>query len=148
VNIFRKVYSVVGALLVVEFLAQFFFIGILIFAITQANDDARSVYAAAYGNDVMAGGTLHVINGFIVIPITTLILIGLSFAARHSWKTTGLTSLLFLLLVVQAPLGTFFGAIHLHPLIAGLHPVNGTIMFGLGLWLLVTRWAFGKRGET
>jgi Family of unknown function (DUF6220) len=85
---------------------------------------------------------LHGINGILLIPTTILVLIMLSFAARHPWKTTGLTALLLLLLVFQFALALIgFQHSDLAP-IAGLHGLNAVLLVGLGLRLTWQRWAF------
>lgn len=146
---FSKAYSVLSTLLVVEFLAQFFFIGVAIFTVTQVPDDANSIYTALNGDTSMTFSGLHGLNGMMVIPVTVLLLLICSFAARQTWKTTGLTALLFLLLVIQIalPFLTFLSVFSGAYLVSALHPVNGTILLGLAVYLLFTRWAFGKRGQ-
>jgi hypothetical protein len=150
VNFFRKAYSVINALLVLEFLAQFFLIGLGLFTVIHADNgtntaaNAKNVYATIM-NDPSGGFGLHFLNGLMIIPVTTILLIIFSFAARYPWRTTGLTALLFLLLVIQDALAGFFFDVPAE--VNGLHPVNGTLILGLGVWLLVTRWAFGNRGR-
>ena len=62
---FRKAYSVVGVLLLLEYLAQVFLIAATIFTIADAPDNAKGVYAAFKNSDTFAG--LHAINGTLVI---------------------------------------------------------------------------------
>ena len=134
-SFFRKAYSVVGVLLLVEYLAQIYFIAGAIMTIENADDNAKSVYSAFKNADVFAG--LHSINGLLVISATTLVLIGLSFAARHSWTNTGLTALLFVLLLLQSVLA------HIPISVLGaLHGVNALVMIGLAGNLTARNWAF------
>ena len=55
-------------------------------------------------------------------------------------KTTGLSALLFLLVVLQLALANigFSGA----ALVGGLHGLNALLLVGLALWLVWRRWAF------
>jgi hypothetical protein len=146
---FRKVYSVLNALLVVEFLAQFFFIGVAAFTITQADNNAKSVGAAFNGDTFTTFSGLHDLNGMMVVPVTVLLMLICSFAGRQTWKTTGFVGLLVLLLVIQIALpflsfGNVFSGAYL---VSALHPVNGTILLGVAVYLLFTRWAFGAHGQ-
>src|SRR5437016_2017050 len=95
---FRKAYSVFGALLMLQFLLQLYFIAGAIFTIVNASDNAKDVYAAFKNADSFAG--LHAVNGYLV-GINVLILLGLSFGARYPWRTTMMTGILFVLLLVQ-----------------------------------------------
>jgi Family of unknown function (DUF6220) len=71
---------------------------------------------------------LHGINSILLIPTTILVLIMFSFAARHPWKTIGLTALLLLLLVLQFALALIgFQHSDLAP-IAGLHGLNAILL--------------------
>jgi hypothetical protein len=100
VNFSRKAYSVVSVLLLCEILAQFYFIASLAFPAWLAEENEKSVAAAAEGAGLFAG--LHGLNGTLVIPITMLVLVGLSFAARYSWRTTGLTAVLLGLMATSS----------------------------------------------
>jgi hypothetical protein len=71
-----------------------------------------------------------------------LIMLGLSFAARHPRRTTILTGVLFLLLLLQILLARV-GI----PAISGLHGLNALVMVGLGGYLVGSSWAFGRRAE-
>jgi len=136
--IFRKAYSIFGALLMVQFLLQLYFIAGAIFTIVNANDNAKDVYSAFKNADSFAG--LHAINGYLV-GINLLILLALAFASRFPWRTTILTGVLFVLLLLQVLLART-GI----PALAALHGVNALIMVGLGGFLTGRNWAFG-RGE-
>jgi hypothetical protein len=144
-SLFRKAYSVVGVLLIVEFFAQFYFIAGAIFTIAAKADEksATVIQGAVHDADKFAG--LHAMNGTLVIPITILVLVALSFAARLSKRAKVLTGLLVLLFVIQYSLAIagFAGV----TLVAALHGVNALLLVGLGLYLAVTQWAFGRRSE-
>ena len=85
---------------------------------------------------------LHGLNGTLLIPSTILILILLSFTARHPWKTTLLTALLLLLLILQFALALIgFQHSELAPIV-GLHGLNALLLVGLTLRLTWQRWAF------
>jgi hypothetical protein len=148
-NFFRNVYSVLNVLLVLAILAQFLFIGVVMFTIAQAPDTVKGVNDAINGDDVTNFSNLHAANGMMVVPLIILLLVIASFAARHSWKTTGWTALLIPLIVIQIILPFFsFGAVFPNAyLVSALHPVNATILLGLSVYLLFTRWAFGKHGQ-
>ena len=60
-NIFRKAYSVFGALLMVQFFLQLYFIAAAALNIFSANDNAKDVYAAFKDADTFA--SLHRLNG-------------------------------------------------------------------------------------
>jgi hypothetical protein len=139
VSIFRKAYSVFGALLMLQFLLQLYFIAGAIFTITQANDNAKDVYAAFKNADNFAG--LHAINGDL-IGINLLIMIGLSFGSRYPWRTTIMTAVMFVLLLLQSVLA------HTPlPAVSALHGINALILIGLGGYLTSSHWAFGHRGS-
>lgn len=135
----RKAYSVVSVLLLVEILAQFYFIAGALFTIWLAPDEEKSIAKAV--PSAMPYAALHDINGTLVIPVTILILIGLSFAARYPWRTTGLTAVLFGLMVLQAILAFVgFGGLWF---VAGLHPINGLVILAFAGWTVRRNWAFG-----
>ena len=138
-SIFRKAYSVFGALMMLQFFLQLYFIASAIFTIIAANDNAKDVYAAFKNADKFA--SLHRANGDL-LGLTMLILVGLSFGSRYPWRTTLLTGLLFVLLVIQS----FLAYIPIGP-IAGLHGVNALILIGLGGYLTGRNWAFGGRSQ-
>lgn len=136
-SIFRKAYSVAGAVLMLQFFAQLYFVAAAVLTIFQANDNATDVYSAFKTADTFAG--LHRANGdLIAVPI--LVMIGCSFGARYPWRTTILTAVLFLLLVVQSIL-----AATAIPVVSGLHGVNALIMVGLGGYLTGRNWAFRRQ---
>jgi Family of unknown function (DUF6220) len=144
---FAKAHSAFGVLLLLELFAQFFFIAAAILPVAGAAGDANStptnnataIHSAWINNYVSFSG-LHGLNGSLLIPVTILVLILLCFAARHPWKTTGLTALLFLLVVLQVVLAMigFSGA----ALVGGLHGLNALLLVGLGVSLTWQRWAF------
>ncbi len=121
------------------FFAQLYFIAATIFTIINANDNAKDVYTAFKNADTFAG--LHAINGY-VVGLVVLIMLGLSFAARHPRQTTVMTAVLFALLLLQVILARV-GI----PAVSGLHGLNALIMVGLGGYLVGTSWAFGRRAE-
>ena len=137
----RKIYSVVGALLLLEFLAQFYTIassGFTLVAKEIANSGNSSATSAVDEIDVF--GAAHAVNGVFVVPITILALIILSFGARYPRRTTVMAALLFLLWVVQFALA-FVGFLGVAAL-AGLHGINAVVMVGLGIYLVRSNWAF------
>jgi len=139
-NASRKAYSVAGAVLLVQWFLQLYFIAAAALDIFNANDNANDVYAAFKNADTYA--SLHRVNGYLA-AVTILIMIGLSIGSRYPWRTTLLTALLFLLLFVQVVLAATGGT----PVIAGLHGINALILVGLTGFLTGTNWAFGRRTE-
>jgi hypothetical protein len=137
VSIFRKAYSIVGAILMLQFFAQLYFIAATVFTIINANDNAKDVYAAFKNADTFAG--LHAINGDLT-GLTTLIMVGLSFGSRYPWRTTILTGVLFVLIVVQLFLAHTGVAV-----VSALHGLNALVLVGLAGYLVGSNWAFGRR---
>ena len=142
--IIRKAYSVLGVLLLVELLAQFYFAAGGIFTIAAKGDPQTSaavVKQAVNNSDAFFG--LHAINGTLIIPVTILVMIGLSFWARYSWRTTGFTAMLFGLLLIQFLLaGIGFAGV---AVVAGLHGVNALILVGVAIYVVVRHWAFRRQ---
>ena len=139
-NIFRKAYSVFGAILMLQFFLQLYSIAAAVFTVVGANDNAKDVYAAFKNGDSFFG--LHAINGDLV-GINLLIMLGLAFGSRFPWRTTILTGVLFLLLVIQLVLAHTGIAI-----LAALHGINALIMVGMGGYLTGTNWAFRSGAAT
>lgn len=140
VNFSRKAYSVVSVILLCEILAQFYFIAALAFPAWLADDNEKSVAKAVEGAGIFAG--LHSLNGTLVIPITMLVLVGLSFASRYSWRTTGLTAVLLGLLVIQFLLA--LAGFNKLAFIAGFHAVNAILLVTYTAWTVRRNWAFGR----
>jgi hypothetical protein len=134
--VFRKAYSVFGALLMLQFFLQLYFIAGAIFTIVNANDNAKDVYAAFKNADGFAG--LHALNGYLV-GINILILLGLAFGSRFPRRTIVLTGVLFVLLLVQIVLARV-GL----PALSALHGINAVVMIALGGFLTGRNWAFGR----
>jgi hypothetical protein len=135
-SIFRKAYSVAGAVLMIQFFAQLYFAAVALLTIFQANDNAKDVYSAFKTADGFAG--LHRVNGDLM-GLTILVMVGCSFGARYPWRTTILSAVLFVLLVIQSILA-YTGI----PLVSGLHGVNALVMVALGGYLTGSTWAFRR----
>jgi uncharacterized membrane protein len=135
-GIFRKAYSVAGAVMMLQFLLQLYLIAAAIFTIVAANDSAKDVYSAFKNADSFASA--HRANGDLM-AITILVMIGCSFGARYPWRTTIMTAVLFVLLVIQSLLA-YTGI----PVLSGLHGVNAIVMIGLGGFLTGRNWAFRR----
>ena len=138
-SIFRKAYSVAGVVLMLQFALQLYFIAAAAMGVFAANDNAKDVYSAFKSADAFA--SLHRLNGDLS-ALTILIMVGFSFGSRYPWRTTLLTALLFVLLVVQALLAGLGST----PVLAGLHGVNALIMVGLAGALIGRNWGF-RRGS-
>jgi hypothetical protein len=137
-NFFRKAYSIVCVVLMLQYVLQLYLIAAAIFTVTHANDSESDIYAAFKQAD---SGFLpvHQANGDLA-AILTLVLLALSFGARLPWRTTGLTGALVVLMLIQAvipypPLPAWFSA---------LHGVNALLLMGLTGYLLVSNWAFRR----
>jgi Family of unknown function (DUF6220) len=138
-NAFRKAYSVAGALLMLQFFLQLYFIAATLFTIVNANDNAKDVYAAFKNADSFAG--LHAINGDLT-ALTILVMLVLSFAARLPRQTKIMTGVLFALIIIQVILAHTGIAV-----ISALHGINALVLIALGGFLTGRNWAFGRRTE-
>jgi Family of unknown function (DUF6220) len=138
-NAFRKAYSVAGALLMLQFFLQLYFIAAALFTIVNANDNAKDVYAAFKNADSFAG--LHAINGDLT-ALTILVMLVLSFAARLPRQTKIMTGVLFALIIIQVILAHTGIAV-----ISALHGINALVLVALGGFLTGRNWAFGRRTE-
>jgi hypothetical protein len=134
-SIFRKAYSVVGVLLLAEYLAQVFLIAAAVFTIEHARDVATSVYSAFKHADAFSSA--HVLSGDVIVNLTTLVLVGLAIASAFPRRTVLLTLLLWFLLFAQFALASAGNA-----LVAGVHGLNALVMIGLAGWLTASNWAF------
>ena len=143
----RKMYSVVGALMLLEFLAQFYTIASSGFtSVASKIANAGNPSAAIPVDEVDLFGAAHAVIGVFVVPITIVALIILSFGAGYSRRTKVLTALLFPLWVVQFALA-FLGFLGVAAL-AGLHGINAVVMVGLGIYVVRSNWAFSSRAPT
>lgn len=146
---FRRAYSIAGVVLLALLALQFYLIAAA----------AWSVWGAAPNSGEPTGGqifsgfklgdgfaSLHAANGSLAIPIVILVMIGLSFAARHSGRVKGLTAGLFGLMVIQALLGFFGGAQSTAgSAVAGLHGLNALAIVGLTVYLVRGTWAYAAQ---
>jgi len=136
VNIFRKAYSVACVVLLLQYVLQLYLIAAAIFTITHAGDNQTDIYAAFKQADSVYL-PVHQGNGDLA-GIMALVLLGLSFGSRYKWGTTGLTALLFALMVIQAlipypPIPAWLSA---------LHGVNALLLIALTVYLTAANWAF------
>lgn len=130
-----------GALILLEYALQFYFIAAGIFTIIQADDNQKAIYSAFKDAD---GGFLgiHAFNGWL-IGILIIIFFVLSFAARFPRRTIGMTGALLVLYIVQFVLAHTGIAV-----LSALHGINALVMIGLTGVLTSRNWAFGRRSET
>ena len=99
-------------------------------------------YLAGYGVFAFNGLTpfgAHFVVGDL-IGLASIVGIGLAFAAREPWRTTGLNGLFFVLMIIQATLAHTGVQV-----ISALHVVNGVLIFALVGYL--TRLAYGYAKE-
>jgi uncharacterized protein DUF6220 len=89
-------------------------------------------YLAGYGvfgfNGLNGFGAHFVVGD--LIGLSSIVGIGLAFAAREPWRTTGLNGLFFVLMVIQVILAHTGVQV-----ISALHVVNGVLIFGLVAYL-------------
>jgi hypothetical protein len=139
----RKLYSVLGVILLVELGLQFFLIAGAALSVWGANDNASSVYAAFKTGDKLA--SIHALDGTFVIPFTILLLIAAAFMARLPGRQKGRTAGLFGLMIIQFILGVIGsgGGLGL-AIIGGLHGLNALAIVGLAITLVRQTWAFGS----
>jgi hypothetical protein len=78
----------------------------------------------------VAGITVHIINGFFVIPGLALLLLIISFFTKVRGATKWAV-IVFVLVVVQSQLG---GLGHDFPLVGALHGLNALALFGVALY--------------
>jgi hypothetical protein len=140
---FRKAYSVAGVVLLCELFLQFYFAAAGIFTIVAQIDSTSANVIKTAVNDSEPFLTLHGINGSLVIPVTILVMVGLSFGARYVRRIKWLTGGLFGLVVVQFVLAGF-GHSGM-ALVAGLHGMNAILVVGLATYLTFTNWAFRQQ---
>jgi hypothetical protein len=134
------VYSVAGVLLLLEFGAQFYTIASSGFTKVASEIAQRPTGASP---ELEPFAIAHAVIGVFIVPLTILALIALSVGARYPRRTTILAALLLLLWVVQFGLA-YVGFLGVAPL-AGLHGINALAMVGLGIYLVRSNWAFGRR---
>jgi hypothetical protein len=136
------VYSVAGVLLLLEFAAQFYTIASSGFT-KVASEIGLAQRPTGASPELEPFAIAHAVIGVFIVPLTILALIALSVGARYPRRTTILAALLFLLWVVQFGLA-YVGFLGVAPL-AGLHGINALAMVGLGIYLVRSNWAFGRR---
>ena len=140
----RRIYSVLGVLLLVELALQFYFIAAAALNIWGADtpDTAKSVFAGFKVSDNW--GNLHASNGTLMIPVTILVLIAMSFAAHLPGNLKWQTAALFGLMVIQFLLAGAGFAGGPWMVVGGLHGVNALLIVGLTASLVQRTWAFGS----
>lgn len=140
-NRLSKAYSVIGVLLLVEYLAQFFLAGLMLFTLAKGGENEKMLWAAEQSSEIFF--TIHVINGTMLIPITIVLLVVFALLAHYSKRTIILSALLLGLIGLQYLLAeqTFSNPAG-SPWLAAFHPLNGLVLLGLTLWLTVRHWAF------
>lgn len=139
-SIFRKAYSVVGALILLGYALQLYFIAAGIFTIVEANDNQGAIYSAFKNADDSFLG-IHALNGWI-IGILVIVLFALSFAARFPRRTIGMTGAVLVLYIAQFLLAhTGIAAL------SALHGINALVLIGLTGVLTSRNWAFGRRPD-
>jgi len=143
---FRRAYSIAGVILLALLGLQFYLIAAAAWSVWGATPSSGEPTSAEVFSGFKLGDTfanLHTANGSLLIPLTILVMIGLSFGARHAARVKWLTAALFGLMVIQAFLG-FFGSVQTTAgsALAGLHGLNAMALVGLTLYLVRGNWAF------
>jgi hypothetical protein len=102
-------------------------------------------YLAGYGvfgfNGVNGFGAHFLVGD--LIGLASIVGIGLAFAAREPWRTTGLNGLFFVLMIIQVILAHTGVQV-----ISALHVVNGVLIFGLVGYLTRLAYAYAKEEPT
>jgi hypothetical protein len=102
-------------------------------------------YLAGYGvfgfNGLNSFGAHFVVGD--LIGLASIVGIGLAFAAREPWRTTGLNGLFFVLMVIQATLAHTGVQV-----ISALHVVNGVLIFALVGYLTRLAYVYAKQETT
>jgi hypothetical protein len=137
-GVLRKAYTVVCLVLMLQYVLQLYLIAAAIFTITHANDSASDIYTAFKQADANYL-PIHQGNGDLAAIMSLLLLI-LSFAARLPWRTTGLTALLFALMVFQS----LIPSPSVPAAVSALHGVNALLLIGLTGYLTGRNWAFAR----
>jgi hypothetical protein len=137
-GILRKAYTVVCLVLMLQYVLQLYLIAAAIFTITHANDNVSDIYTAFKQADTNYL-PIHQGNGDLAAIMSLLLLI-LAFAARLPWRMTGLTALLFALMVFQS----LIPSPSVPAAVSALHGVNALLLIGLTGYLTSRNWAFAR----
>ena len=137
-GILRKAYTVVCVVLMLQYVLQLYLIAAAIFTITHANDNVSDIYTAFKQADTNYL-PIHQGNGDLAAIMSLLLLI-LAFAARLPWRMTGLTALLFALMVFQS----LIPSPSVPAAVSALHGVNALLLIGLTGYLTSRNWAFAR----
>ena len=145
---FRKAYSVAGVVLLVLLGLQFYLIAAAAWSVWGATPSTGEPTSSQIFSGFKLGdgfASLHALDGTFLIPLTILVMIALSFGARHVARVKWMTAALFGLMVIQFFLG-FFGSAQnsAGSAIAGLHGLNALAIVGLSATLIRQTWAFGS----
>ena len=136
----RKVYSAIGALVLVLLVVQFFLGGLGVFTVflqSESGQPTKDVFKTAE-----ATFGVHAING-ITIFVSLLVMLACSFIARNPWRVTGLTALAAVMVFLQPILAhTPFAAL------SALHLVNALAIASIVFYLTWSTWKFGRRAAT
>lgn len=144
---FRRAYTIAGVMLLALLALQFYLIAAAAWSVWGATPNTGQPTSSEIFSGFKLGdsfASLHAANGSLAIPIVILVMIALSFAARHPGRVKALTAALFGLMVIQAVLGFFGGAqTTAGSAVAGLHGLNAMALVGLAIYLVRENWAFG-----
>ena len=142
---FRRAYSIAGVVLLALFGLQFYLIAAAAWSVWGATPNSGQPTSSQIFSGFKLGdsfASLHAANGSLAIPLVILVMIALSFAARHPGRIKGLTAGLFGLMVIQALLGFFGGAqTTAGSAVAGLHGLNAMALVGVTFYLVRSTWA-------
>ena len=79
---------------------------------------------------------------FSVFGVLTIVLIVLSMIGRTPRRIVGASALLLVLFAVQSILIQFYRELPPNPAVAAFHPVNGFLIFFIGIWTAWTTRAY------
>src|SRR5215467_7576698 len=142
----RKVFSVLGVVLLLELAIEFYLIAAAAFSVWGASDDANSVYSAFKSGDNYT--TLHGFIGTLLVPITIVLMLVVAFRASLSRDQKFLTAGILGLMAIQFLLGRL--ALAGGPaalLIGALHGIDALAIVGASAALVTRTWAFAAESR-
>ena len=137
-GIAARIYSVLGALLVVLVVLQIFVAGTGLFTIAHQLDNNQNYTVSQWNNAVPWG--IHFFNA-LAIALVMLIMLAVAFAGRLSTQVKRFSGILIGLLVLQGILGF----IPWPAPIAALHVLNAMAILAVAGAVTRSSWAFGRR---
>lgn len=136
-GVWARVYSALGALLMLLLVVQIFVAGAGVFTMAHQLDNNQSYTAAQWNNSAYWG--IHFFNA-IAIAIVILLLLATTFIGKLDGQAKKLTGILVGLMALQAVLGF----IPWPAPVSALHVLNAFAMTAVAGYLTRQNWAFGR----